>query len=105
MLVTYWDSCIEVRDCRYIAILIGYWGKGSIVGWYYILGILLPVTICFDNSGFLGVVTLNSPSGVLPWWFFTFVNKSPMSNLFSTTFNLVGDLFVLPHLLHVIEFN
>ena len=51
------------------------------------------------------MVTLNSPSGVLPWWFSQFVNNSPVSTLFSTTFNLVGDLFVLPHLLHVIESN
>ena len=72
---------------------------------YYILGFLLLVTVCFDNSGFLGVVTLNSPGGVLPWWFFPFVNKSPVSILFSTAFNLVGDLFVLPRLLHAIESN
>ena len=52
-----------------------------------------------------GVVTLKSPGGVLLRWFFTFVNKSPMSNLFFAAFNLVGDLFVLPHLLHVIESN
>ena len=51
------------------------------------------------------MVTLNSPDGVLPWWFSLFVNKSPMSNLFSVTFNLVGDLFVLPRLLHIIESN
>ena len=51
------------------------------------------------------MVTLNSPSGVLPWWFSPFVNKLPVSNLFSATFNLVGDLFVLPRLLHVIESN
>ena len=51
------------------------------------------------------MVTLNSPSGVLPQWFFLFVNKSPVSNLFSAAFILVGDLFVLPRLLHVIKFN
>ena len=28
-----------------------------------------------------------------------------VSNLISTSFNLVGDLFVLPRLLHVIESN
>ena len=65
----------------------------------------LVVTACFDNSGFLGVVTLNLPNGVLPWWFSPFVNKSLLSNLFSATFNLVGDLFLLPLLLHVIESN
>ena len=63
------------------------------------------MTACFDNSGFLGVVTLNSPGGVFPRWFFPFVNKSLMSNLFSIAFNLVGDLFVLPRFLHVIESN
>ena len=56
----------------------------------------------FDNSGFLGVVTLNSLGGVLPQWFSPFVNKSPVLNLFSAAFNLVGDLFVLPRFLHVI---
>ena len=58
-----------------------------------------------DNSGFSGVVTLNSPGGVLPRWFSPFINKSSITNLFSIAFNLVGDLFVLPHLLHVIESN
>ena len=47
------------------------------------------------------MVTLNSTGGVLPRWFSPFVNNSPVSNLFSIAFNLVGDLFVLPHLLHV----
>ena len=32
------------------------------------------------------MVTLNSLSGVLPLWFFSFINKSPVSNLISTTF-------------------
>ena len=40
-----------------------------------------------DNSGFLGVVTLNSRDGVLPQWFFSFVNKSPVSNLISIAFS------------------
>ena len=51
------------------------------------------------------MVTLNSPGEVLLRWFSPFVNKSPVSNLFSAAFNLVGDFFVLPHLLHVIESN
>ena len=51
------------------------------------------------------MVTLNSSGGVLPRWFSLIINKSPASNLFSTAFNLVGDLFVLPCLLHVIESN
>ena len=102
-LVTYWEPCIEMRDYRYITSPIGYWGKGSTVGWYQVLGFFLLITACFDNSGFSRVVTLNSPGGVLPWWFSPFINKSPVSNLFFTAFNLVGDLFVLPCLLHVIE--
>ena len=51
---------------------------------------------------------LNFPilvSGVLPQWFSPFVNKSPVSNLFFVAFNLVSDLFVLPHLLPEIESN
>ena len=104
-LVTYWEPYIEMRDCHYITSLIGYQGKGSTVNWYQVLGFLLLVTTCFDNSRFSGVVFLNSPGRVLPWWFSPFINKSPMSNLFSSAFNLVGDLFVLPRLLHIIEFN
>ena len=34
------------------------------------------------------MVTLNSPGRVLPQWFSPFVNKSPVSNLFSAAFNL-----------------
>ena len=101
-LVTYWEPCIERRDCCYITSPIGYWGKGSTVGWYQALGFLLLVTICFDNSGFSVVVTFNSSGEILPQWFSPFVNKSPVSNLFSTAFNLVSDLFMLPRLLHVI---
>ena len=51
------------------------------------------------------MVTLNSPGGVLPRWFPPFINKSPTSNLFSAAFNIVGDLFVLLRLLHVIKSN
>ena len=51
------------------------------------------------------MITLNSLGRVLPRWFSPFVNKSPVSNLFSAAFNLIGDLFVLPCLLHVIEFH
>ena len=116
MLVTYWDlcidwlvaylePCIERRDCHYITSPIVYWSKGSTVGWYKVLRFILLVTAYFDNSGFSRVVTLNSPNGVLPRWFSPFVNKSPMLNLFSAAFSSIGDLFVLPHLLHVIEPN
>ena len=107
MLVTYWDPCIdwlvtylemciERRDCHYIASLIVYRGKGSTVGWYRVLRFLLLVTTCFDNSKFFGAVTLKSLDGVLPRWFSPFVNRSPMSNLFSVAFSIIGDLFVLP---------
>ena len=51
------------------------------------------------------MVTLNSPSGVLTQWFSPFVNKLPVSNLISTVFSLIGDLFVLSRLLHVIGSN
>ena len=30
----YWESCIKRRDCYYRTSPIGYWGKGSTVGWY-----------------------------------------------------------------------
>ena len=96
LLATYWDLCIERRDCLYITSPIGYWDKVLTVGWYQILRFLLLATTCFDNSEFSGVMTLNSPSGVLPRWFSPFLNKSPVSNLFSVAFNLVGGLFMLP---------
>ena len=51
------------------------------------------------------MVIVNSPDRVLPRWFSQFINKSLVSNLFSAVFNLVGDLFVLPYLLHIIEYN
>ena len=101
-LVTYSELCIKRRDCHYITSPIGYWGKGLTIGWYKVLGFFLLVTACFDNSGFSRVVTLNSPNGVLPWWVSL---KSPVSNLFSAAFGLIGDLFVLPRLLHLIESN
>ena len=34
-LVTYWELCIEWKYCRYNTTPIGYWGKGSTVGWYF----------------------------------------------------------------------
>ena len=86
-LVMYLEPCIKRRDCHYITSPIGYQGKCSTVGQYQVLEFLLLVTICFDNSGFSGVVTLNSPGGVLPWRFSLFVNKSPVSNLFFPAFS------------------
>ena len=40
-----------------------------------------------DNSGFSGMVTLNSSGEVLPWWFSPFGNKSLVSNLISIAFS------------------
>ena len=70
----------------------------------YVINMIL-MFVCFNNSEFSGVVTLNSLGKVLPQWFSPFVNKSPVSNLFSAAFNLVGDLFVLHCLFNVIESN
>ena len=39
-LVTYWEPCIERRDCHYRTSTIGYWGKGSTVGCFKVLGFL-----------------------------------------------------------------
>ena len=34
-LVMCWDLCIELEDCHYNTSPIGYWGKGSTIGWYF----------------------------------------------------------------------
>ena len=47
------------------------------------------------------MVTLNSPSGVFALEVFSIRKQITMSTLFSIAFNLVGDLFVLPRVLHV----
>ena len=39
-LVTCWEPCIKRRDCHYRTCPTGYWGKGSIVGWYKVLRFL-----------------------------------------------------------------
>ena len=72
-----------------------------------VLGTVISFTCnyFFENSGLSGVVTLNSLGGVFPRWFSPFISKSLVSNLFSAAFNLVGDFFMLPRLLHVIESN
>ena len=36
-LVTYWEPCIKKRNCYYRTSLIGYWDKGSNIGWYKVL--------------------------------------------------------------------
>ena len=51
------------------------------------------------NGGFLGVVTY--PVGFLLCRFSPFVSKSPCQFIFRCILSLVGDLFVLPHILHV----
>ena len=63
--------------------------------------ISLLVTACFDNSGFLGVVTLKSSVGFLPCRFSLFVNKSPCQFNFHYILSSIGDLFVLSRFLHV----
>ena len=39
-LVIYWEPCTTRRDCHYKTSPIGYWGKGSTIGWYKVLGFL-----------------------------------------------------------------
>ena len=91
-LVTYWELCIKKRDCHYKISPIVYWGKGLIVA-------------CCDNSGFSGMVTLKSPGGVFALEIFPIRKQITVSMLFSTDINLVGDLFVIPHVLHVNRIN
>ena len=90
-----------MRDCQYRASPIGYWDNNSTVGPYKVLRFFLLVTVCCDNSGFSEVVTLKSPVGFLPCRFLPIENKSPSQFYFPLHINLVGDLFVLPHVLHV----
>ena len=61
-LVTYLGAMHQKGNCHYKISPIGYWGKGSTVGWYKVLGFL--ITTCCDNSGILGVVTLKSHGGI-----------------------------------------
>ena len=56
----------------------------------------LLVTVCCDNSGFSGVVALNSPDGVFFLEVFLIRKQITVSTLFCIAFNLVGDLLVLP---------
>ena len=66
-------------------------------------GIRIPllVTAYFDNSRFSGVVTLNSPSVVFALEVFHIRKQITVSTLFLAAFNLLGDLLVLPRVLHV----
>ena len=65
---------------------------------------LLIITCC-DNSGFSEVVTLNSPSEIFALEVFLVRKLITVSTLFSATFNLIGDLFVLSRILHVNKLN
>ena len=47
------------------------------------------------------MVTLKALGGVFACRFSPFVNKSPCQFIFRCIFNLIGDLFVLLHILHV----
>ena len=47
------------------------------------------------------VVNLKSPDGVFALEVFPIRKQIIVSTLFSTTFNLVGDLFVLSRVLHI----
>ena len=51
-LVTYWEPYIKRKDCHYRTSPIGYWGKGSTIGWYKILGFLYlqPLVVIIVNS-------------------------------------------------------
>ena len=62
--------------------------------------ISLLLTACCDNSGFLGVVILKLPGGVFALKVFPIRKQITMSTLFLLHINLVGDLFVLPRILH-----
>ena len=48
------------------------------------------------------MVTLNSPGGVFALEVFPIRKQLTMSTLFSAAFNLLGDLFMPPHVSHVI---
>ena len=47
------------------------------------------------------MVTLKSPGEIFALEVFPIRKQVTVSTLFYTAFNLVGDLFVLPHVLHV----
>ena len=58
------------------------------------------ITTCSDNSEFLGVMTLKLPGRFFSVYVFRIRKQITVSIYFPLHFNLVGDLFVLPHLLH-----
>ena len=65
----------------------------------------LLVTAYYDNSRFSGVVILNSPSEIFALEVFPIHKLITVSTLFFAAFSLVGDLFMLPHVLHVNKLN
>ena len=62
--------------------------------------VLTLVTACCDNSGFLGVVVLKSPDEVFALEVFPIRKQITCQLYFPLHINLVGDLFVLPCVLH-----
>ena len=61
----------------------------------------LLVTTYFDNSGFLGVVTLNSPNGVFALEVFPIRKQITESNLFSAAFSYLVIFLCYHTLMHV----
>ena len=90
-----------MRDCHYRTSPIGYWSKGSTIGWYKVLRFLLLVTAYFDNSGFSGVVTLNSPGGVFALEVFPIRKQITVSNLIFAAFSYLVICLCYHVLLHV----
>ena len=74
---------LECQSCTWIHASIGQLCTQSRA----LKGEIVTTYTCFDNSGFLGVVTLNSPDGILTRQFFPFINKTPVSNLISAEFS------------------
>ena len=50
----YWEPCIERRDCHYRTSPIGYWDKGSTVGWYKVLGFLYNIKSIIGTNQYRG---------------------------------------------------
>ena len=61
----------------------------------------LLITVCYDNNGFSGVVTLKSPGGVFVLEVFPIRKQIIVLNYFPLYINLFGDLFMLPCIFHV----
>ena len=72
-----------------------------------LVGDLIPllVTACCDNSGLSRIVTLKSPGEVFAFEVFLIHKQITVLIYFLLHINLVGDLFVLPHILHINRIN